>query len=464
MIIGGGAAGIASAISAAQGLRAAGLDGCSVVLCEADERVGRPVLATGNGRCNFSNASVHASDYRNAAFVGSVFQSLQGRQLRDARAGSLLAEGSPNPVHRFFADAGLLWREESEGRLYPQANKATSVLDVLRSKAARLGVEERTSSLATRVEAPCAPDAPFTVFFADRTVSHPDAVVLAFGGKHRLAVELPAGLALAPGHPVLGPLRSDGRLTKPLNNIRLKAAVGLFRPDVAAARNDVADDVEMQSSALAAAAVCRFSDEATPGRYYVGEEGFLLACEQGEVLFRDYGLSGIAVFNLSRFARPGDTVVIDCLPTVSASQAVPWMKRRLAALEADGATITGADWCAGMLLAPVGSLVLKQAGCSAAQRFAATDVDAFVRAAKGLRFPVEGVADPAQCQVERGGFDPGLFDGRTLESKAVPRLFAAGEALDVDGPCGGYNLHWAWASGIVAGDSAARFIAARKGA
>lgn len=125
-IIGGGAAGLAAAVTAACELRMLGVPG-DVAVYEADERVGRSILATGNGRCNFSNARIDAGAYRNAAFVGSALGALT--------AGS-------DPVHAFFADLGLVWREEGEGRLYPLANKATSVLDVLRAAAADFGVRE----------------------------------------------------------------------------------------------------------------------------------------------------------------------------------------------------------------------------------------------------------------------------------------------------------------------------------
>ena len=464
MVIGGGAAGLAAAVSAARTLRAAGRADVEVALCEADERVGRTILATGNGRCNFSNASVRASDYRNAAFVGSVLQSLQGWSLRKGCTAAREA-GVADPVHGFFADAGLLWREESEGRLYPQANKATSVLDVLRAKAARLGVRELTGKRALRVDASAGSEGRFAVRFGDGSVMHPRAVVLAIGGKHRFPVELAPSLRESPFRPVLGPLRSDGHLTKPLNNIRLKAALRLYRPDVEAARSSIADDVELRSSALAAAAACADGDRCADGGFCVAKDGMLLARRQGEVLFRDYGLSGIAVFDLSRFARPGDVVLIDALPGLGYAQAEAVLLRRAEALAADGGALSCADWGCGMLLSAVGALVLKQAGLAASAPFTSADVPAFVRAVKGIRFPVEGIGDPAQCQVARGGFDPTAFDGRTLEARGLSGLFAAGETLDVDGPCGGYNLHWAWASGIVAGDAAARkVVAAGKGA
>ena len=268
-----GAAGLAAAVAAADALRArgvrvgadAGADGVDVAVCEADERVGRSILATGNGRCNFSNAQVDAAAYRNAAFVGAALDELR-------RAGGLRGGDGADPVHAFFADLGLVWREEGEGRLYPLANKATSVLEVLRAAASDAGVREECGREAVRLDAPARKGDRFHVRFADGAVLHAEAVIVAAGGYAARAL-VPEGLAWEEPRAVLGPLRTDARLVKALNNIRVRCAASL-----------------------------------------VGRDGAEKACERGEVLFRDYGVSGIAVFNLSRFAEPGDTLRIDLLP------------------------------------------------------------------------------------------------------------------------------------------------------
>ena len=127
-IIGGGAAGLAAAVAAAREARNRGAD-AEVVVFERDDRVGRSILATGNGRCNFSNAQVDAGLYRNAAFVGDALLALTRQQRRGG-----------DSVCAFFKELGLVWREESEGRLYPFANKASSELDVLRTAATASGV------------------------------------------------------------------------------------------------------------------------------------------------------------------------------------------------------------------------------------------------------------------------------------------------------------------------------------
>ena len=108
--------------------------------------------------------------------------------------------------------------------------------------------------------------------------------------------------------------------------------------------------------------------------------------------------------------------------------------------------------------AAVGTAVLKAAGLHAEKPLAQRDVPALVRALKGLALEVRGVGEARQCQVHRGGFLVEAFDPRTCAARAVPGLHVVGEALDVDAPCGGYNLHWAWASGMLAGRAAAESL------
>lgn len=396
-IIGGGAAGLAAAVTAARELRMLGVPG-DVAVYEADERVGRSILATGNGRCNFSNARIDAGAYRNAAFVGSALGALT--------AGS-------DPVHAFFADLGLVWREEGEGRLYPLANKATSVLDVLRAASADFGVREACGRRAVRLDVPDHPGGRFHIRFADGTVGHADAVVLATGGRTAREL-LPEGIGFAAARPVLGPLRTATDVVRHLNNLRVRCAVTLAGPD-----------------------------------------GAPKAREAGELLFRDYGVSGIAVFNLSRFAEPGDRLLVDLLPQMPEGDCAGFLHARRRRLSADGRPLSREAFLRGMLLPAVARAVLEEAGLAPGALLAKRDVPALAAALKAFPLEVRGIGDERQCQVRRGGADVAAFDPPTLEARAVPGLHVVGEALDVDAPCGGYNLHWAWASGILAGRAAA---------
>lgn len=414
-IIGGGAAGLAAAVTAARELRLLGVPG-DVVVYEADERVGRSILATGNGRCNFSNAHIDAAVYRNASFAGAALEALA--VCSEEMAGpdpeeAFGAAGRPDPVHAFFVGLGLVWREEGEGRLYPLANKATSVLDVLRAAAADFGVAEACGRRAVRLDVPDRPGGRFHLRFADGTVGHADAVVLATGGRTAREL-LPEGVGYTAARPVLGPLRTATDVVRHLNNLRVRCAVALAGPD-----------------------------------------GAPKAREAGELLFRDYGVSGIAVFNLSRFAEPGDRLLVDLLPQVPEDGCSAFLHARRRRLSAEGRALSREAFLRGMLLPAVARAVLEEAGLAPEAPFAKRDVAALARALKAFPLEVRGMGDDRQCQVRRGGADVAAFDPRTLEARAVPGLHVVGEALDVDAPCGGCNLHWAWASGILAGRAAA---------
>ena len=197
-IIGGGAAGLAAAIAAGNELaRLGAADECEIVLFEADpERVGRSILATGNGRCNFSNAHIDPACYRNADFVEAVLRSLArlsevfewgsvqhvGAYGTSAQGSSQPASAFEAPVQRFFSDLGLMWREEGEGRMYPAANKASSVLDVLRAALDVSGARVEFGKALRAIEAPAKGKTRFHLRFSDGSIAHAEKVVLAVGG------------------------------------------------------------------------------------------------------------------------------------------------------------------------------------------------------------------------------------------------------------------------------------------
>ena len=409
-IVGGGAAGLCAAIAAGQRAEERGL-AVDVSVLEADERVGRSILATGNGRCNFSNSSIDVGQYRNGAFAGCVYDALVGRF-------------GPDYVHEFFASLGLVWREEADGRQYPLANKASVVVDVLRAALARYHVNVECEVPVAVVDAPRKPGKPFTLRLRDGVFRRADAVVVACGGRalDALDVDCIPRLEL---QPVLGPLRvasDDIPLVRELDNIRVKCAVTLMRQR--------------------------------------GERQQELATEVGELMFRKYGVSGICVFNLSRLAEPGDVLSIDFLQVGDAEGVQRFLLERRALLqERFGERLTYADLLRGLVLPRVSEALLKHVGISPDAPFTVQDAPALADLLARFPLHVKGIADPDISQVRRGGLAVEAFDAATLQALSQPGLFAAGEALDVDGPCGGYNLHWAWSSGLVAGAAAVDALA-----
>jgi len=409
-IVGGGAAGLACAIAAGRSARQFG-NALSVTVYEADDRVGRSILATGNGRCNFSNAHIDARAYYNDDFAKAVLSSPEMREE---------FSGQPDAVHAFFESLGLVWREEGDGRQYPLANKASSVVDVLRAECSRLGVHEACENKLASIEAPGERTDCFTLRMTDGRFERADAVVIACGGSAMETIEVD-GVHVLRMRPVLGPLKcAETDVTRELDNIRAKCAVTLKRPN--------------------------------------GSDGFdIIASEKGEVMFRKYGVSGICVFNLSRFAWPGDVLAIDFLGGASALE---FMKQRSTRFEhTQGEKPSCDDMMRGVVLPRVAGVMFKRAGLQGAEPCDRSRQELLAHQLGEFELTVAGIADPGMCQVHRGGIDVHQVDASTMAVSGVAGLFAAGEALDVDGPCGGYNLHWAWASGLLAGISAAAYVA-----
>lgn len=372
--------------------------GARVCVHEANDRVGKSILATGNGRCNFSNADPSQGAYRNGAFVAEAFGAAEDEGLS---------------VAGLFEGLGLAWREESEGRLYPATNKASTVLDVLRAGLAGWGVEE---SCGKRAVAVSRRDGGWGVSFEDGTASLADAVVVAAGGKVSASLVCPEH-SFESQRAVLGPIRTKTDRIKGLNNIRARCAVRLVSG---------------------------------------GEEK---AREVGEVLFRDYGVSGIAVFNLSRFANTGDRLSLDLLDGLAESSPGGLLRRRaetVGSLRSPRRALSILDVTEGLLLAPIARCALKAAALDPNAEWGSVEPEDVERALRRFELEVVGIGDAKQCQVRRGGLSVDAFCPKTMESLLTPGLYAAGESLDVDAACGGFNLHWAWISGMLAGRNAAQ--------
>ncbi len=387
-VIGGGAAGLSAAVAAAR-------LGLSVTLLEAGARVGRKILATGNGRCNLTNTSVSPPGYNHPGFVEPVLTALP-----------------PDAVRAFFGELGLLTYADGEGRVYPVTNTASSVLDVLRLECARLGVEERSGFEVARISAVRGASG-LDVVASGGDRLHADAVVVATGGGLSLLADL--GHASVACVPVLGPLKTEREPIRGLSGVRVRSAASLL----------------------------------------VG--GTPAATERGELLFRDYGVSGIMVFDLSRFYEAGCVLSIDLFPESAPDDLRQMISERCTALS----WRTADTFFEGMLHDRVAQAVLRAAHVAPTTPVPEVPCERLAALLKDFRLNVTGRGDAAQSQVTRGGASVSGFDANTLESRLVSGLFAAGEVLDVDGRCGGFNLHWAWASGILAGEGAARYAAAQ---
>ncbi len=413
LVIGGGASGLAAAITAARA-------GKSVCIVERDVACGLKLLATGNGRCNLSNESIDPQRYNHPAFVESVMGPQPERELTG-----------------FFSSLGIMTIRE-EGRLYPRSLRAESVRDALLNACERLGITQLCGAnviAAHKVSEgwTLQTDRPAHVLkpkkhgdrktelrslrktLADtpRTSDTPQAraVVIATGGNPTGIAEV-FSLPLAPLHPVLCPVSAsvvgDQTALETLDGLRVRARLTLSR----------------------------------------GHEE--LWREDGEVLFRAFGISGVAAFNLSRRINQGDTVLLDFFPDFSKDELLDTLEQRVNVL--GDFSPRNSHWLDGMLAPQLSHVV-----CTTFERChpGSRDVIHLVSILKHFKLLVEGTTEERSAQVTRGGVPIESVSAPNLcvSNTAGAPLYICGEALDIDADCGGFNLAWAWISGIRAASS-----------
>ena len=395
-VIGGGAAGLMAALTAAgQGNR--------VRLLERQNRVGRKLLATGNGRCNLTNLNLSPVNYHGApaSFIAPAMDAFTSADTLE-----------------FFEGLGLLTVAEDSGRVYPLSDQAGSVVDVLRFAAEAAGVEVRTEFDVTSIKQT---KTGFKVCSPSESILS-DKVIVCCGGmaggklggtKSGYELLQSFGHTLTKLYPVLVQLKTDNTWVRSLKGVRADAAVTLKRG------------------------------------------GQVLAENAGEVQFADYGVSGPAIFEISRAAagEKGElSVHLDLLRNLDFARVQDILRQRKQTMPA----LTLENLLTGVIHNRLGRTVLRYAGYdlnSSVSALKENDIKKIAAALGDFTLPVIGNLGFDGAQVTAGGIRTDEFDPNTLESKRVPGLYAAGEVLDVDGDCGGYNLQWAWASGRLAGQT-----------
>ena len=395
IVIGGGAAGIMAALTAAEG------ESRRVILLERQQRLGRKLLATGNGRCNLTN-------------TGATLEHYHGEQADFAAPA--LAKFGPQDALDYFHGLGLMTVEEYGGRVYPLSNSANSVVDVLRFALEKRGVEVRCAcpvrSLARR-------DKGYTVVTDEGSLAA-DYLIVACGGA--------AGAKL-------GGVMDGYELLKPLGHKRTALHPALVQlitpPEYPRALKGVRADGRL--------------------RLLSGSE--TLAKGEGELQFTDSGLSGPAAFDVSRAAATageGLTLSMNFFRAYSAPQVLALLRQRRETYPA----LESAQLFTGMLHNRLGKMLVKYAGLPQELplgRLSDAQLEQAARSAVDFRLKLLGTEGFDHAQVTAGGIKTTGFNPETLESWLMPGLFVCGELLDVDGDCGGYNLQWAWSSGRLAG-------------
>lgn len=500
MIIGGGAAGMAAAVSALQEMkkRKSRVCGKKVLLLESNDRVGKKILATGNGKCNFTHENISAKHYHTDDQV--VLQ-------------SVLSDFGTEAALQFFQRMGMLSREKN-GCFYPLSETASTVLDVLRLQLSELGCEIRCGIRIERAEKT---KRGFAVFCRDRgqvLKIDTDSLILATGSRaggflqdrseDPLRIPKTLGLRSTALYPALTKCicREDyyyKQLAGVRAQVRLKLFCGRHNCQGRGAERGVENPIECsghpedrkkagKSPEKDRLSGMRWPEEKTGD---VSGNWELLRQEMGELQLTKEGISGIAVFQFSgdiaqKLAEGRHIIVeIDFLPDFQEDRLEEWIKERLRILP--GRSLE--DFFLGVLHKKILGVCLQAEGLRGGMKIPDDDqsasqsgymgvsvissakkdkplpaekralmmISAVMKRAMHFTTEVTGVSDMKQAQVCRGGLSLSQFD-KNLECKALPGLFACGEVLNVDGECGGYNLHFAWASGVLAGREAARSI------
>ena len=377
--------------------------GHEVTLYERQARVGRKLMATGNGRCNLTNTGAGPSNYHGEApaFVRPALEAFPSEAALD-----------------FFRGLGLLAREEWGGRVYPLSNSANSVVDVLRQALDAAGVELIAGD---RVRELRRAGSGYSVTTESGDKRSFDAVVVACGGL--------AGEKLGGGR--------DG--------YELLKALGHTRTALRPALVQITTEPMYPRSLKGIKADCALR---------VLSRGRLLASSCGELLFTETGVSGPAAFDVSRaVSEAGDAKMeleIDFLRDYTSEEVLAHLQNRVKTAP----ELPASELLTGSVHNRLGRMLIKYADVEAAAPLSALserELRTVAAACKRFKLPVRGTEGFANAQVTAGGIRTSEFDPRTLESRLCPRLFACGEVLDIDGDCGGYNLQWAWSSGVLAG-------------
>lgn len=400
-VIGGGAAGMMAAIQAAK-------LGADVTLIEHTNRIGKKILVTGNGKCNFTNSHVDADCYygQHKSFALQIIEQFNVEET----------------LH-FFKEIGLLYRQR-DGYFYPLSNQASSVLDVLRFTLQRYNVAVLTEQ--EPVEIKPASKGTFVVQCKSNSFRF-DRIIMACGSKaspktgsdgsgYQLAQKL--GHHIIKPVPALVQLKSSENYFKSISGIRMQAKLSLII------------------------------------------DHCMKRTEQGELQITDYGISGIPVFQFSRLVsyalieKKKVMVTVDCVPEMSIDAIKDYLIHRMR----NNSELTMEDALQGFLNKKLNIQFLKLSGIKpneTARNISGAQIQKLCALVKSWDIPINGTNDFTQCQVCAGGVSTKELTSH-CESVLHPGLFFAGEIIDIDGICGGYNLQWAWSSAVVAAREAMR--------
>lgn len=403
IIVGGGAAGLMAAITAKD-------SGKDVAILEGSSRIGNKILSTGNGRCNISNNNIAYSRYhsQNPEFFKFTLDSF-----------------TLNDTINFFYSLGLPLVTLEDGKMYPLSLQASSVLDIF-----RLAIEDRNIPiyLNSKVHTIKNNSESFKIFTDSNNVYECKKLILCCGGKSA---------------PNTGSDGSGFKIAKSLNHNIVTPIPALVQ-------------LKLNYKNLKALSGVKFN-----GFAEILVDGISKRREFGEILFTDYGISGPPILQLSRTASSalskGKSVnlTIDMMPNLNKEDLVEFLENHLGTFNYRSVY----NSLIGIINKKIIPILLKEASIDNIHKLCYEldwkEKQQLIGLLKEWNFSVCDTNSFKNSQVTAGGVDTTNIDSHTLESKIVKNLYFAGELLDVDGDCGGFNLQWAWSSGFIAGKSAA---------
>jgi predicted Rossmann fold flavoprotein len=403
IVVGGGASGMMAAITARR-------QGADVTILERNPRVGKKILATGNGRCNYTNINTDISYYHgnNPKFVYSA-----------------LAQFDVYQTIEFFEDLGIVHKIEDRGKVFPMSDQASSVLDVLRYQLEKRQVKVICNAFVQNISVKG--DNRFQLKLEDGSSIEGDRVIIATGGK---------------AMPSSGSDGNGYHLARQLGHSIVNVFPGLVQ-------------IMLEGSFFKQIQGVKFV-----GTAEVLQKNKSVAKDRGDILFANYGVSGPPILQISRKAGElllkgqNPVLKISIIDTMSQQQVNNLIEKRF-----NKATEKTVEFSlVGLINKRLIPVLLKEAGIkdlkAPVQTLSKEEREKIANILTDWRFKIRGTKGWSSAQVTAGGVNTKEIDPNTMESKIIKGLYFTGEIIDIDGQCGGFNLQWAWSSGFVAGYNA----------
>lgn len=389
IVIGAGASGLVASIIARE-------KGNNVMLLEKENKVGRKLLMTGNGHCNMAHTNIEAEDYyddisENDNFINDVLNAFSFEAFTD-----------------FFKRIGVIIKNEN-GYIYPASMQATTVVNALRNHAESIGIKIKTNNEVQNIEFRD------SIYFVDcGYVYECEKLIVASGGLSYTNIDSPKnilasleklGLEVREPEPALTALLSDSKITK-ASGVRVNAKIKLFDKDKE------------------------------------------VISEYGQIQITDYGISGIPVFNISRFAKTGNEVHIDFVNDTEKEDLINDLNLLLSTNNFNIYNLL-----CGLLNDKLAAIIVDEIGAEKDDDVSLDILERAVSLMKDYVVVISGKRDFDFAQVTKGGVSTTCINPKTMQAVGYNNLYLCGEIIDIDSKCGGYNLYFAWATGFIAGNN-----------